>query len=158
MICASYRLYNPDPSPQVQSFTDCNGNICSVTVDSGSRYFITADLTSFSANTQLSATTYNIDRAFSFSSCCTNDVFHILGDSTTIPQNQIGRTVCVQELTNESNCLINNTLVKNCYSFVSINTNISDALGNQVYFEYSSGFVVTDEQATIKSELSSKKK
>ena len=141
MICASYKLYNGDPSSQVQSFTDCNGNICSVTIDSGSRYFITADLTSFTANPLLTVTTYNIDRAFSFSSCCTNDVFHILGDSTTIPQNQIGRTVCVKELTDSSNCSINNTLVKNCYSLVSIDRNIADALGNQVYFEYSSGFV-----------------
>ena len=148
MSCYSYRLTNTTSSPITQNFTDCNGNPCSVTVLSGdttssgsTKYYITADSTTFVPNPAFPANDVTIYSgnavAFSFSSCCTNDVFHILGDNTTLTSGQIGNTICVTELTNANDCTINNTLVKGCYTFVSIESNILNALGNQVYLEYS---------------------
>lgn len=143
MSCTAYRLYNGTSSPITQSFDDCNGGSCSVVVPSGAtKYYITAESSTFIPDSSLTlVTTYSGNtRAFSFSSCCTNDVFHILGDTTTLSPNQIGRTICVNELTNPNDCTINNTLVKGCYEFVSIESNILLALGNQVYLEYLLGF------------------
>ena len=148
MSCNAYRLYNGTSSPITQSFDDCNGGSCSVVVLSGeTRYFITAESSTFIPDPAFTTvTTYSGNkRAFSFSSCCTNDVFHILGDTTTFSPNLIGRTICVKELTNANDCTINNTLVKGCYEFVSIDGNIGNALGNQVYLEYQVGFVDCDD-------------
>jgi len=136
MICASIKLTNGTSSPITQSFDDCNGGSCSVVVLSGAtKYYITADLTTFVPNPSLSEDVYNIDRAFSFSSCCSNDVFHILGDSKTISSDLLGNSICVNEITNISDCSINNILNKGCYTFVSINE-IADGLGDQVYVEW----------------------
>ena len=146
MSCYSYRLTNATSSPITQNFTDCNGNPCSVTVLSGdtlssgsTKYYITADSATFVPNPAFTnVTTYSGNtRVFSFSSCCTNDVFYISGDTTTIAPGLTGRTICVTELTNANDCTINNTLVKGCYTFVSVENNILNALGNQVYLEYS---------------------
>jgi hypothetical protein len=143
MICAAYRLSNGTPSPITQNFTDCNGNACSVTLPSGStKYYITADLTTFVSNPAYITppSIYNINRAFSFSSCCSNEVFHVLGDSTTLSPDVIGSSFCVGEITNASDCSINNTLPKGCYTFVRIDENIADGLGNQVYVEWEYSF------------------
>ena len=95
MSCTAYRLYNGTSSPITQSFADCNSSVCNVVVPSGAtKYYITADSATFVANPAFTTvTTYGTDRAFSFSSCCTNDVFHILGDTTTFSPNLIGRTI-----------------------------------------------------------------
>jgi len=142
MSCTAYRLFNGTSSPITQSFADCNSSVCNVVVPSGAtKYYITADSATFVANPAFTTvTTYGTDRAFSFSSCCTNDVFHILGDVTTLTEGQIGLAICVNELTNANDCTINNTLVKGCYEFVSIDDNIGNALGDQVYLEYQLGF------------------
>ena len=143
MSCTAYRLYNGTSSPITQSFADCNSSVCNVVVPSGAtKYFITAESSTFTPDPAFTlVTTYSGNtRAFSFSSCCTNDVFHILGDTTTFSPNLIGRTICVNELTNANDCTINNTLVKGCYEFVSIESDILLALGNQVYLEYLLGF------------------
>ena len=84
MSCTAYRLYNGTSSPITQSFDDCNGGSCSVVVPSGAtKYYITAESSTFIPDSSLTlVTTYSGNkRAFSFSSCCTNDVFHILGDT-----------------------------------------------------------------------------
>ena len=142
MSCTAYRLFNGTSSPITQSFADCNSSVCNVVVSSGAtKYYITADSATFVANPAFTTvTTYGTDRAFSFSSCCTNDVFHILGDVTTLTEGQIGLAICVNELTNANDCTINNILVKGCYEFVSIDDNIGNALGDQVYLEYQLGF------------------
>ena len=140
IVCASYQLSNGTGVSQIQSFTDCYGNSCSVTVESGQSYIITASLTTFIPNLDLKVETWDTRYCLSFSSCCSNDVFHILGSaSETFPLQigNIGNAFCISEFTNPIDCTINNTLSLGCYTLVKIEQNIpsNTPLGNQMYFQ-----------------------
>jgi hypothetical protein len=138
IICSSYQLENTSGVPQVQSFTDCNGNSCSITVQDGQVYFITANLLTFTPNPNLDVSVWDARYALSFSSCCGNDVFHILGsndESFPIGIFSIGNSGCISEFTNALDCSNVGTPNLGCYSLISIDMVGSETLplGNQMY-------------------------
>jgi len=145
ILCSSFQLTNPTGSDIVQNFTDCNGNPCSVNVLSNATYFITADLYTFVPDPSLTVLTWDARYTFSFSSCCGNEVFHILGSvngSFPLQNENIGNAFCISEFTNSNDCTINSTLPLGCYTLVKIEQDIpsNTPLGNQMYSQLGDGY------------------
>lgn len=143
ITCASFVLFNGTGVPQVQSFIDCSGNTCSVTIQPGEVYIITANLTSFVPNPDIKVGTYDTRFLFSFSSCCSNEVFHILGsksESFLMQPINVGMQYCIDEFTNPLDCTTSTTPSIGCYTLTKIEQNIptSTPLGNQMYIQIKS--------------------
>jgi hypothetical protein len=138
MKCKAYRIYNGDLSDQTQSFDNCDGLACEITIPSDGNYFITADSDTFVNNPLLTIFEFEPILAYSFSSCCDDQVFHILGN-TGIFSESPGKSICTTEFMSPLDCGISTSPTNGCYSFIS-STIPELALGSQVYLNYNGYF------------------